>query len=143
MTIDEAIKHQRDIAEKYKYQLVLNETGHPMYALGDRVPIIEKYVEEYTQVAEWLEELKQLRAEVAEMHDERQAECAFKREHDEQIRDSAIDDALHRILCLASHKADFYSLENGEMIEAMKIEDIDKMIYEELAEQLKENSNGS
>lgn len=59
MTIDEAIKRQRDMAEKYKYQLVLNETGHPMYALGDReIPRIKQYVEEYTQVAEWLEELK-------------------------------------------------------------------------------------
>lgn len=62
MTIDEAIKHQRDMAEEYKFQLVLNETGHPMYALGDReIPRIKQYVEEYTQVAEWLEELKTLR----------------------------------------------------------------------------------
>ncbi len=59
MTIDEAIEYQRNMAEKYKYQLVLNETGHPMYSLGDReISRIERYVEEYTQVAEWLEELK-------------------------------------------------------------------------------------
>lgn len=59
MTIEEAIKHQRCMAEKYKYKLVLNETGNPMFSLGNReIPRIEKYVEEYEQVASWLEELK-------------------------------------------------------------------------------------
>ena len=59
MTIDEAIKNQRYMAEKYKYQLVLNETGNPMFSLGNReIHRIEKYVEEYEQIASWLEKLK-------------------------------------------------------------------------------------
>ena len=59
MTIDEAIKHQRYMTEKYKYQLVLNETGNPMFSLGNReIHRIEKYVEEYEQIANWLEKLK-------------------------------------------------------------------------------------
>ena len=53
MTIDEAIKNQRYMAEKYKYQLVLN------FSLGNReIHRIKKYVEEYEQIASWLEKLK-------------------------------------------------------------------------------------
>lgn len=121
MTIYEAIKHQRDIAEEYKYQLVLNEIGLPMYELGDReISRIEKYVEEYTQVAEWLEELKALKEEKA--YWDMQNHKAYN-----QGRADAIDECIK--ILTDDCKCEFVELNCFECM-AVKIE------------QLKEQNNG-
>ena len=80
MTIDKAIEIHRglkDIAEKHNIMI------GAFYN-----------TKEHEQIAEWLEELKRLQVEIAELQNERQADCAFMGEYEKYIRNETIDDVL-------------------------------------------------
>ena len=125
MTIDEAIAHAREVAEEQRvknrtcgnckyckkgqihprqgycyfnaihYEHDLSQKACSNWESNDDIGC--QCAEEHEQLVKWLEELKTLRAEIAEMHDERQAEIALKKEHDEQIRANAIDEAIKKL----------------------------------------------
>ncbi len=141
MTLDEAIAHAREVAEEKYRDASMYADDNGLYA--KEYAECRFCAEEHEQLAEWLEELKQLRAEIAEMHDERQAECAFKKEHDEQIRVDAIDEYKQKIL---NHLKKYYSSVDRAISEdELKIEDI-KIGYMdaiELIEDIKEKKNES
>lgn len=119
MTIDEAIEFEYEQSKK-----IFENSSEYCKKIANDLIEESKYHED---IAEWLEELKTLRAEVAEMHDERQAEGAFMMEHDEQIKADAIEEFYNRLL---AHKKDINVANNPwNYIE---------LTAREMAEQLKE-----
>lgn len=102
MTIDETIKREKEI-HKDNQMVVETHIVHEDFTLEelycDDTEVIEEHLESYRfaseyhkQIAEWLEELKSLKAENAELHNEVQAECAFLDERDAEVRVKAIDE---------------------------------------------------
>ena len=62
LSIDEAIARERKLAEIYRNDIVPKEDYHNMPWIDMANEGNEKAAEEHEQLAEWLEELKQLRA---------------------------------------------------------------------------------
>lgn len=92
MTIDEAIKRHKDNYEMRSANCIMDD--------------IDKYIIECDkQYVEWLEELKELREQKAEMQDEKQADFAFMVEHDKETYNKAIDDLIFKI---NKHKTNGY-----------------------------------
>ena len=88
MTIDEAIAHAKEKAEK-------NKEAEAMFLRDDLIWNAKqehKLAEEHEQLAEWLEELKKLKAENAYLHCEMQAIGATMDMFETEIRNKAIDD---------------------------------------------------
>lgn len=91
MTIDEAIQDFRQLE---------NEFEHYMCDTEDKKENLVKYQREweyYKQLAEWLEELKNIREENAYLHCEMQAIGATIDMLEEEIRNRAIDDYVERL----------------------------------------------
>lgn len=92
MTIDKAIEIHRglkDIAEKHNIMI------GAFYN-----------TKEHEQIAEWLEELKRLQVEIAELQNERQADCAFMGEYEKYIRGETIDEVASKFKAYKSKQSD-------------------------------------
>ena len=138
MTLDDAITHAREIAEKNKRAIKFESED----SVDDDIKInCLNCAKQHEQLAEWLEELKALRITVSELQCELQATGALLKERDEESRNNAIDDFASKLIM---HFAD-WELSNapfndetdrtGEII----CETIENAIggVEEIAEQLK------
>lgn len=60
MTLDEAIKHCKEVEEQNKRKAIKNR-NHGGFVYEAEARICEKCASEHHQLAEWLEELKELR----------------------------------------------------------------------------------
>lgn len=94
-------------------------------------PTVKDYIKrkekEYSQLIDWLTELKELKTL-------REQKMSYKQVQEDSIGEFATD-----LLGIASNNTDFYELKDGTIIEAIEIENLDKIIYERLA-QLKEKT---
>lgn len=96
MTLDEAKKLlsiERECIDRNNEFHILCDRDCAKCDLVQETPTL---LDMYDHVIEWLEELKKLRAEVAELHNERQAEFAMMREHDKQIKVDAVDEFVSK-----------------------------------------------
>ena len=89
MTIDEAIARERQQAKEQRNHI---GTWDDEYSKK-----CEVYAEEHEQLAEWLEELRELRVTVSELQCEMQATGALLNERDKETRNKAIDDFAAKI----------------------------------------------
>lgn len=98
MTIDEAIKHEREVADFCKSEISTfsNPEPYERYCNSE----LKKCAEEHEQLAEWLEELKFLRTT---------KETMFR-----EIYDKALEDVLNVV------EWDGYTLDIKERIEQLK-----------------------
>ena len=91
MTIDEAIEREREMAEMYRNDIVPKENYHNMPWIDENNEASNRSAEEHEQLAEWLKELKELRA----------TSCGYSKEDIELNRNAmynkAIDDAVQVI----------------------------------------------
>lgn len=98
MTIDEAIEKSKELASTYRIAAknaenifiskLMQETKRKIYI---------KLAEEHEQLAEWLEELRELRVTVSELQCEMQATGALLNERDKETRNNAIDDFAEKL----------------------------------------------
>ena len=129
MTIDEAIAHAREVAkeQKSKYDKCPTRTRYNC-AMCFHNPKCDEDVKEHEQLAEWLEELKELR-NITAGH---LYAVAFNRGYlkaEKEVRNKAIDDFAENIRL-------YYSLKQEMGYVATTYEDLINYILE-LAEQLK------
>ena len=61
MTIDEAISRIREVAEKHRNNIVPKERYHNMPWIDKNNEVSMKSAEEHEQLAEWLEDYKQIK----------------------------------------------------------------------------------
>ena len=129
MTIDEAIAHAREVAkeQKSKYDKCPTRTRYNC-AMCFHNPKCDEDAKEHEQLAEWLEELKELR----NMTSGHLYAVAFNRGYlkaEKEVRNKAIDDFAENIRL-------YYSLKQEMGYVATTYEDLINYILE-LAEQLK------
>ena len=129
MTLDEAIAHAREVAkeQKSKYDKCPTRTRYNC-AMCFHNPKCDEDAEEHEQLAEWLEELKELR-NITASH---LYAVAFNRGYlkaEKEVRNKAIDDFAENIRL-------YYSLKQEMGYVATTYEDLINYILE-LAEQLK------
>ena len=89
MTIDEAIARERQQAKEQRNHIGAWDDEYSKKC--------EVYAEEHEQLAEWLEELRELRVTVSELQCEMQATGALLNERDKETRNKAIDDFAAKI----------------------------------------------
>ena len=94
MTIDEAIRCERKRAEESRdmYVCLLETSYQYQIKHKEEMDNYKQSAEEHEQLAEWLEELQNLKAENTYLHDEMQAIGATMGLIEKEIRNKAIDD---------------------------------------------------
>lgn len=129
MSIDEAIKHAREVADCCKSEISTfpNLEPYERYCNGE----LEKCAEEQEQLAEWLEELKEYRENIGILIGKEKGK-AYK-----QGRQDAIEDFKKYLL---RHKHLVSEYETNYKYEAVKIEFITDTNDLFLAEQMKEGA---
>ena len=91
MSIDEAIAHEREVAEIHRNDIVPKEDYHNMPWIDKENELNTRSAEEHEQIAEWLEELKEYKknSNTCPMCD---TYCSYIAEEFENGYNKAIDD---------------------------------------------------
>ena len=139
MTIDEAIANAREKAKEIRENIIDGDNLEPYESYC--ITMADKSAEEYEQLAEWLEELKELRNITAD----HLYAVAFNRGYlkaKKEVRDKAIDDFVENISLKISESIIWGMLVNSHKDNSFndtsdKIVDYVINTANEIAEQLK------